>query len=94
MAGVSRHYVSSVLGCPARRTGEGGGHHDGGGLGHAAHGTGNIVVNMARDVFVLCTVQRGRAMCGCCIIKLWCQGQTECVDGSSCAGIDRTSYHT
>ena len=94
MCEASCYQMSSVLGCPARGTGEGGGHHDGGGLGHAAHGTGNIVVKVAWDLLVLCTVQLGKGCWLGLIVKLWCHGQAESIGGSSSVIIKRTSNHT
>ena len=48
--------MSSVLGRPARGTGEGGGHHDGGGLRGPAHGAGDVVVVVTSDGLILGTV--------------------------------------
>ena len=51
--------VSLVLGRPARGTGEGTGHHDGGGLGGPAHGADGVMSVMIANIEVLCTVEEG-----------------------------------
>ena len=63
--------VSTVLGCPALGTGHGAWYHDGGGHGHTAHSTGNILLMMTRDVLILCSIQIGFERWHSFIIKLW-----------------------
>ena len=46
-----------MLGRSARGTGEGGGHHDGGGLRGPTHGAGHVVVVMTANPFILTTVE-------------------------------------
>ena len=80
--------VSLVLGRPARGTGEGGGHHDGGGLRGPTHGAGHVVVVMTANMFILTTVEVAvYARHKRCVIELWLPGQTQTVGAASFLGV-------
>ena len=70
--------MARVLWRPSRGTGAGGGHHDGGGLGGPAHGAGHVVVEVAANMLILCTVDETQVRwIECSIEKLRCPCETE-----------------
>ena len=69
--------MARVLWRPTRGTGAGGGHHDGGGLKGPAHGAGYVVVVVAADIFILCTVDETSVWWIDSIVKLWRPCETE-----------------
>ena len=76
---ISRHKNSAVLGCPARGTGAGGGHHDGCGLGSPTHGAGDVLVVVARDCLILHTIEVASVLRFRLVVKFWRHGQTKSV---------------
>ena len=86
--------MARVLGRPARGTGEGGGHHDGGGLRNLTHRAGNVKVLMTALVnSILGSVDEGEGFRFGHGIKLWSLGQTQGVAGSATVGEVRSSHH-
>ena len=91
---MTRHEVARVLRRPARGTGAGGGHHEGGCLGGAAHGAGDVLLVVTGDVLILCPVDDGVRGWESHVVQLGVQDQTQVIGRSACVFVEPPAHYT